>query len=154
MKKGKHEFYILLKDTERSRFASTGPMETHLLNDWYAAADARGVNAMDVRPEALQAECRFLLDKGWDEVEPEDLVDEPIDRANHYVGKLPAYASGTDRSKVISILCRDCSKVRWAALNKPFPGVEKLKAAGMREYQAICLKCGYSASDNYNWSRP
>ncbi|RMR37942.1 hypothetical protein ALP36_02002 [Pseudomonas syringae pv. coriandricola] len=154
MKKGNHEFYILLKDIESSRFAYTGPMETHLLNDWYGAADARDVVALDVRPKDLQAECRFLLDSRWVEVEPADLVDEPIDRANHYFGKLPAYASDTDRSKVINIVCRDCCKVRWAILNKPFPGFERLKTAGMAEYRAICLKCGYSATDNYNWSRP
>jgi hypothetical protein len=154
MNKRKHEFYILLKDPERSRFASVGPMQTHLLNDWYTAADARDVLALDVRPEDLKPECGFLLDNGWKQVEPSDLVDEPIDRTNHYVGNLPSYASGADRSRLISITCRDCSKVRWAVLSKPFPGVERLKAAGMREYRAICLKCGYSATDNYNWTRP
>ncbi|NWF06682.1 hypothetical protein HX810_03205 [Pseudomonas salomonii] len=154
MKKGKYEFYILLKDPERSRFASTRAMKTHLLNDWYVAADARDVHAVDVRPEDLQPECRFLLDNGWEEVEPADLVDVPIDRANHYVGKLPPYAYGADRSRVISIMCGDCGKVRWAALSKPFPGIEKLKAAGAVEYRAICLKCGYSAADSYNWYRP
>ncbi|GFZ73582.1 Unknown protein sequence [Pseudomonas amygdali pv. eriobotryae] len=154
MKKGKHEFYILLKDAEGSRFAVTGPMQTHLLKDWYVAAEVGDVLALDVRPEDLQAQRSFLLENGWQEVDPADLVDEPIDRSNHYVGRLPSYASDADRSRLVSILCRDCRKIRWAALNRPFPGFERLKAAGMSEYRAACLKCGYSAMDNYNWSRP
>ncbi|MFJ6089058.1 hypothetical protein [Pseudomonas chlororaphis] len=154
MKKGKLEFYVLLKDTESSRFAATGPMQTHLLNDWYVAASARDVLALDVRQEDLQGERRFLLDEGWEQVEPSDLVDEPADRSNHYVGSLPSYASYADRSRLVSILCKTCVKTRWATLTKPFPGIEKLRAADMYEYRATCLKCGDEASDNYKWFRP
>lgn len=154
MKKGKLEFYVLLKDTKGSRFAATGPMQTHLLSDWYVAASACDVLALDVRPEDLQEERRFLLHEGWEEFEPSDLVDEPADRSNHYAGALPSYASHADRSRLVSILCKDCVKTRWATLTKPFPGIEKLKAAGMFEYRATCLKCGCEASDNYNWLRP
>lgn len=153
MKKRKFEFYVLLTDNERSRFATTGLMETHLLKDWYLAAEASDVLARDVSPDALQAERQFLLDQDWEEVEPSDLVDEPVDRSNHYVGSLPAYASSADRSRLVNILCRDCRKTRWAVLTKSFPGVEALKSAEMFRYRATCLKCGYEASDNYNWTR-
>lgn len=154
MKKRKIEFYVLLKDIEGSRFAATGPIQTHLLKDWYVAATVRDVLALDVRQEDLQGERCFLLDEGWEEVEPSDLVDEPADRSNHYVGPLPSYASHADRSRLVSILCTNCVKTRWATLTKPFPGIEKLRAAAMYEYRAICLKCGGEASDNYKWFRP
>lgn len=153
MTKKKREFYVLLKDTKRSRFATKGPMDLRLMDDWYAAAELNNLLALDVLPDDVQVERGFLIENGWVEIEASDLVDEPIDRSNHYLGPLPAYAARADRSKAVSILCRECRKIRWAVLTKPYPGPEALKAAAMFDYRAICLKCGYRASDNYNWSR-
>jgi len=68
--------------------------------------------------------------------------------------KLPDYAKSTAHSHLIRILCRGrCNGTRWARLNKPYPGKSALTSAPMGEYEATCLKCGYVASDNYNWFR-
>lgn len=67
---------------------------------------------------------------------------------------LPSYAQSTQSEYLIQILCRGkCGSMRWAKLNKPFPGMSTLKSAPMMDYRATCLKCGYVASDNYNWGR-
>lgn len=66
---------------------------------------------------------------------------------------LPDYANDVSSSLLVNILCRNCSKSRWAKLNKPFPGFDKLKSAEFGEYTATCLVCGYTAHDNYNWGR-
>lgn len=67
---------------------------------------------------------------------------------------VPDYASNTPTNLLIQILCRGtCNGTRWAVLNKPYPGESALKSADMFEFTATCLKCGYVASDNYNWFR-
>ena len=70
-----------------------------------------------------------------------------------FVWNLPQYAKSIDPAFLIKIWCRNCNKSRWARLNRPFPGKTALHNAQLGEYEAICLKCGYRATDNYNWSR-
>jgi len=72
---------------------------------------------------------------------------------SRFVSYLPQYAKSADPVFLIKILCRDCNRSRWAQLNKPFPGKTALRNAQFGEYEARCLKCGYRATDNYNWSR-
>lgn len=68
--------------------------------------------------------------------------------------KLPSYASSTPEEVLVKILCRGkCHTARWARLNAPYPGRSALRSAPMGTYRAICLVCGYEATDNYNWSR-
>lgn len=67
---------------------------------------------------------------------------------------LPNYTKSTPDKYLIQILCRGkCRCTRWARLNKAYPGKSALKSAEMGEYRATCLKCGYEATDNYNWFR-
>jgi len=67
--------------------------------------------------------------------------------------KLPAYAQGATSAKLIQILCRGkCGDTRWAELNGEYPGRQELKS-GAGPTRATCLKCGYIASDYYNWGR-
>jgi hypothetical protein len=71
-------------------------------------------------------------------------------------GSLPHYAQHADRAKLVKILCKgQCNGVvRFAELNKPYPGQAMLRDAEMGIYEAICLKCGKIAIDHYNWFRP
>lgn len=67
---------------------------------------------------------------------------------------LPEYANTTPQEYLIKILCRgQCGTTRWARLNRPYPGRTAIRGAEMGVYRATCLKCGYLASDNYNWYR-
>ena len=67
---------------------------------------------------------------------------------------LPDYASSTSQQYLIKILCRGrCGTARWARLDKPYPGRTAINGAQMGTYRATCLKCGYEATDNYNWYR-
>jgi len=67
--------------------------------------------------------------------------------------KLPAYARGTSSTRLIQILCRGkCRNTSWAELNGEYPGRQQLKS-GSGPTRARCLKCGYVASDYYNWGR-
>lgn len=155
MKKAKTEFFILLRDMEQSRFAFTGPIPYHLLNDWCAAADRseKHLQIQEMRSEDVAPTRQHLINAGSQEFEVAELIDPPVDRSAYYSGKLPAYAAHADRSRVVSILCRNCRANRWAVLNKPYPGEQQLKASGMFDFRADCLRCGYQASDNYNWQR-
>lgn len=68
--------------------------------------------------------------------------------------KLPEYASAIPQQYLIKILCRGrCHTTRWAKLNAPYPGRSAMRSAQMGRYTATCLKCGYEATDNYNWFR-
>ena len=68
--------------------------------------------------------------------------------------KLPAYVASTPQKFLVKILCRGrCHTTRWARLNAPYPGRSALRSAPLGQYRATCLKCGYEATDNYNWLR-
>jgi hypothetical protein len=76
------------------------------------------------------------------------------DVSARYEGVLPQYAQSANRNRVIKILCRGrCGQTRWAEMNGNFPGDAVLGAAQLETYRAVCLKCGYAATDNYNWMR-
>jgi|GEM_PF-1249842 len=63
----------------------------------------------------------------------------------------PSYAQSTEENYQITIFCRKCQKNRKAKLNKPFPGLNIIKSANHGEYEATCLFCGNTCTDNYNW---
>ena len=68
--------------------------------------------------------------------------------------RLPEYAATTPQQYLIKILCRGpCRTTRWARLNRPYPGRTAMRGAGLGAYRATCLRCGYEATDNYNWYR-
>ncbi len=68
--------------------------------------------------------------------------------------KLPQYAASTPHKYLVKILCRGrCHTARWARLNAPYPGKSAIRSAPLGQYRATCLKCGYEATDNYNWFR-
>lgn len=73
------------------------------------------------------------------------------------MAKIPKYAQAIPDKFRIRILCRGkCNGTRYAKLNLPYPGAEELKSdggAGLSQYRATCLRCGYVASDNYNWMK-
>ncbi|MCB2173381.1 hypothetical protein KQH65_11640 [archaeon] len=73
--------------------------------------------------------------------------------APFFVHNLPQYAKSTPHEYLVKILCRNCGSTRWARMNTPFTGKTAMREANFGELEAICLKCGYRATDNYNWSR-
>ncbi len=67
---------------------------------------------------------------------------------------LPAYAASTPIEYLVQIWCRGkCLNTRWAKLNLPYPGEVAIRKAELGKFRAKCLKCGYEAVDNSNWSR-
>ena len=68
--------------------------------------------------------------------------------------KLPRYAQSTPDEFLVRVSCRGgCRGTTWARLNLPYPGKSAIRKAPFGKYRATCLKCGYEASDNYNWYR-
>ena len=68
--------------------------------------------------------------------------------------KLPKYAISTPDRFLVKILCRGrCRSTSWARLNLPYPGKSAVRSAPIGKFRAVCLKCGYEATDNYNWYR-
>lgn len=71
-----------------------------------------------------------------------------------YTGKVPNYASGADRKKLLKILYKGrCNMARWAVMNEGFPGMDRLRRSHLGDFQATCLMCGKIANDSYNWIR-
>lgn len=66
--------------------------------------------------------------------------------------RIPKYAAGTPRDKLVQILCKGtCGRMRYAAVSK-VPWSSDGARPGP-ELFATCLKCGRQARDNYNWIR-
>jgi len=65
---------------------------------------------------------------------------------------LPKYAQDVPHHKLVKILCRRvCGVSRYAEVSKiPW---SKAGASADPELFASCLRCGYKASDNYNWKK-
>ena len=73
---------------------------------------------------------------------------------------IPEYAANCSPQERISIICRGtCNNYRYARLQlRPvgfgFPVVDTFAKPNLfAGYDAICLMCGYRATDNYNWLR-
>jgi hypothetical protein len=73
------------------------------------------------------------------------------DKPRGPVLKVPGYASQADPRHLVRLHCDRCRSGRWAVLNKPYPGKALLRDAEFGEYEAKCLVCGSTMSDNYNW---
>jgi hypothetical protein len=72
----------------------------------------------------------------------------------HYSGHLQQYAADANRDRVVRLLCKGlCCRIRWALMNQDYPGESVLLRAKLRDFSAICLKCGRVAKDPYNWYR-
>lgn len=153
------EWFIYIQDHDRKLFALAGPVSGGQVDDWTDAVVQEQEKGRDLFCQEVSRaqllECKtHAKGNGFSETEFEKLLVPPSDRSNDYRGKLPNYASKADRAKVIQLLCKGkCGAVKWAEMNKPFPGQEVLSKAGMGEYKATCLRCGSTAQDNYNWYR-
>lgn len=153
------EWYIYIQDYGRKLFALAGPVPGALVDDWIDAVvqeqeKGRELSGQEISGAQLLEYQTHAKSKGLSETEVENLFAAPRDRSNDYRGKLPNYASKADREKVVQLLCKGkCGVVRWAEMNKPFPGKDVLRKASMGEYKATCLRCGSTALDSYNWYR-
>jgi hypothetical protein len=156
---GQNEKYLLIKDNEKERFAFY-PFDA---KDSEAVSNMNGIEnrALDkgfltehIEKEKFDRIADFLKTvKKYKEMDVKSLLGASGPRIE-YTGKLPQYAQQADRAYVVQIHCRQgCRCVRWAELNKPFPGRDELRQAAHGEYIAICLKCGSEVKDHINWKR-
>ena len=155
----KNKKYLLIKDNGNEKFAFH-PYDADD-SDSVANMTALENKALDknlltehITKDKFPRIADFLKTvKKYDEVDVKSLIGAS-ERRIEYQGKLPQYAQNADRAFVVQIHCREgCQCVRWAELNKPFPGQEELSQAEHGEYIAICLKCGYETRDHTNWKR-
>lgn len=82
------------------------------------------------------------------------VLQQMIDIAE-YSGKLPKYACGADRKRVVNIICKgSCrGRTRWAEMEVDYPGRDVLRKSQVGDYIAHCCYCGWKATDPYNWTR-
>jgi len=152
-------YLIFVEDHDQKQFAISHPISWRYVGDWVSRVCeqqecGRSIKCQDVALDQRRGLIAHAEGKGYSQVEIESLISLPRDRSNDFIGSLPKYAQSADRSKIVKILCKGhCGTSRLAELNKPYPGQDELRSAPMGEYEAKCLKCGSTASDNYNWHR-
>lgn len=153
----KKKYFVVIEDHDERQYAVSPPVLGRYVDEWLKSVcteqeKGRHINCSDVEETNLTAQINHVKSNGYTEVTPSEIMSQPRDRTNDYVGNLPKYAQSADRSRIVHILCKGkCSKPRLAEVNRSFSSMAELKNAEMGEYEAICLKCGSSASDNYNW---
>ena len=77
-----------------------------------------------------------------------------MNQSGTYKGRLPAYALGADRRRLVRLLCKGkCGKIRWAEMTVDYPGEVALRKSQLLDFAAKCLVCGRVAVDPYNWYR-
>ncbi len=153
------EWFIYIEDQDQNLYALTGPILERFVDEWFAKVvheqnAGRELSCQDIAREQLAEIKEHARKKGLSETDIHQIINAPIDRSDDYIGKLPKYAEAAVRAKVVHILCKGkCATGRWAEMNKPYPGKDKLRQAKHGEYEATCLRCGSIARDNYNWHR-
>lgn len=154
-----NKYFVVIEDHDEYQFAISPPILGRYVQDWLDAIDkeqekGRNICYSDVEESRLSAQVTHIKNLGFSEVEVSDLLNPPSDRTNDYVGNLPKYAQGANKSRIVHILCKSkCGTSRLAEVNLAFSSMEELRSAEMGVYEAKCLKCGGRALDNYNWYR-
>jgi len=153
------KWYIYLEDYDKKLYSVIGPFsedDSHWIEAIQNQIDSgRKLQWQYAEPDQLKEIPQHAKGNDLKEVNSSSILQPPQDRSSDYLGNLPQYAQAADRSKLIKILCKGkCGQVRWAELNKAYPGKKTLREADMNVYEAKCLKCGKIAIDNYNWFRP
>jgi predicted metal-binding protein len=73
------------------------------------------------------------------------------------MAKIPNYAAHVSGGEIVSIICRGgCPGRTFARLSPADEAITSLQKSEGEQYAgyvAHCLKCGYRATDNYNWSK-
>lgn len=78
----------------------------------------------------------------------------PIEVSMHKGSPLPDHAQNANPARLVKLLCKgDCSGVRWAEMNADYPGQDVLSKSQLGDFTAVCLRCGKTAKDSYNWFR-
>lgn len=148
---------LIIVDEDRKKYAFTG-----VINDdspWNARVmeerkRGRNIRCFSHTPSNDHELGEWELREGVTRTSMEDILSPPKDTSMVYNGVLPQYAARVNRCRVVKILCRGrCAAARWAELDSDYPGKEALKNAGLGDFHATCLMCGYRATDNYNWMR-
>lgn len=154
------EWYVLVLDDDVKTAGITDPVVDD--SDWIYSVCKEQKKGRNIRSQTVEAENYnqiepWLKSNGFKLVPINDIIAPPKDRSAEYLGPLPDYAKKASRARLVKILCRnlECKRgqTTWAEMNKDFPGLEILKKAKLGEYRANCLRCGYEATDNYNWGR-
>ena len=153
------EKVLLIKDNDNERFAfyPFDPQDQEAVSNM-EVLENKALDKNFLTEHITQDKFPRIADflktvKKYREVDVKSLLGA-AERRIEYKGKLPQYAQNANRAYVIQILCKEgCQCVRWAELNKPFPGLQELHQAEYGEYIAICLKCGHEVRDHVNWKR-
>lgn len=157
MSKKKEPFYYFIINDDILKFNVIGP--TLISSIWDAKViEARTPENNNIHGSVINGETnkdltiKNLTNKGY-MLEIGLLVKSPEDKSKEYKGSLPDYAKTADRNKLVKYHCDKCGMGRFLLLNKNFPGIDELHSAEFGFYEATCLKCGDTLSDNYNWYR-
>ena len=156
MHKKIRSFYYFIKDHDQKLFNCIGPISSE--DDWnWKVIDAqktgRNLTAESISAEDdLNGAIQYFINQGYKKVDY-FLVNAPPDRSAEYSGKLPAYAEGANRNKIVIILCHTCNATRYAEMEVNYPGRDGLRNTQLGTYSAHCLKCGSKVIDCYNWYR-
>jgi len=157
--KKKREWHIYLEDYDKELYTVIGLFsndDSHWIDSIQKQIDSgRKLEWQYVEPDQFREIAEHAKRNNLKEADSPSILQSPQDISSHYLGQVPQYAQAADRSKLVKILCKGkCGQVRWAELDKFYPGKRILKDAEMNIYKAKCLKCGKIAIDNYNWFRP
>jgi len=157
------QYWMLVIDHDEKVFNLVGPVvdDTEITNEVIREqSNGRAIGCQGIPTDRSQADIAQSYSKqsGYALSSSRILKHHPPVRAqNHgslYSGKLPAYARGADRGRLVRVLCKgQCGMVRWAEMSVDFPGIDCLRNSQVGDFQATCLVCGRVARDSYNWLR-
>jgi hypothetical protein len=154
-KRNPRTFYVLIRDSGRKEFEIIGPTsDDGPASDAVAAQqeEGRDIHCQPVELDGLEAARQWAKSEGLKETS--GLLQIRAESASLYKGRLPQYAAGADRERVVQVFCKgECAETTWAEMNTPYPGKSALKKQppGPPQLRAKCLRCGYVATDSYNW---
>lgn len=153
----RRQWQLIIVDEDSRQYAATGPLTDD--TDWNRRIceeqnKSRNIRCFshDITDSANLME--WARESGLTQTDVNTIMAPPADRSCEYTGRLPKYANGSDRTRLVKILCRGpCGSTRLAQLNTQYPGQAALRKGPRGVYEARCLMCGYKATDNYNWFR-
>ena len=148
-------FYMLVLNSERKEFEILGPTSDDSPTSDAVAKEQEGgrdINCQPVELDNRDSARRWVESQGFKEAF--GLLKIKSEPPSRYKGRLPQYAQAADPERVVQIFCKgECRESSWAEMNVPYPGKAELKkdSAGPPKFRATCLRCGYVATDSYNW---
>ena len=153
----RQQWQLIIVDEDSKQYAATDPLTDD--TDWNRRVCEEQDKGRNIRcfSHDIADSANLLMwarQSGLTQTSVYTIMLPPEDRSHEYTGALPQYASRSDRTRLVKVLCRGrCRRTRWAELNTRYPGQATLRDTPRGVYSARCLFCGYEATDNYNWFR-